>query len=259
MPFFSYDGYRLHYRQQEPRGEKRPVLLVLPGNTATSALHAGELSHFGARYHTVALDFRGTGQSDRLLSWPDDWYQQGAHDAAALVEHLGAGPAIVMGTSGGATVALWMAVLHPDLVSAVIADSTIAIYPPDLLRAGMRDRERRTPDQMAFWRDAQGPDWEQVIEADTAMLRRLADRGGRMAPEELDQIRCPVLLTATLDDSLLPEVARHLPDQARLIPDARLYLTKGGDHPLMWSRAREFRRVCRLFIEELLDADEIVD
>jgi valacyclovir hydrolase len=251
MPFFTRHGYRLHYQQQGQTGGKRPALLVLPGNTATSAHHTGELSHFGARYHTVAMDFRGTGQSDRLLSWPDDWYQQAAHDAAALVEHLGTGPAIVMGTSGGATVALWMAVLHPDLVRAVIADSTIAIYPPDLLHAAMRDRERRTPDQVAFWRDAQGSDWEQVIEADTAMLHRLADRGGRMAPEELDKIRFPVLLTATFDDSLLPDVGSQLPDMARMIPDARVYLTKGGDHPLMWSKAGEFRRVCHLFMEEL--------
>jgi valacyclovir hydrolase len=255
MPFFTHRGCRLHYQQQGRTGEKRPPLLVLPGNTATSAHHTGELSHFGAHYHTIAMDFRGTGQSDRLLNWPDDWYEQAAHDAAALVEHLGAGPAIVMGTSGGATVALWMAVLHPDLVRAVIADSTIAIYPPDLLRAEMRDRERRTPDQVAFWRDAQGSDWEQVIEADTAMLHRLADRGGRMAPEELDKIPCPVLLTATLDDALLPGVGRQLPDMARQIPDARVYLTKGGDHPLMWSRAAEFRRVCDLFME-VLDLDD---
>jgi valacyclovir hydrolase len=250
MPFFTHHGHRLHYREQEDSSAQGHLLLLLPGNTATSAHHAGELAYFGARYHAVSLDFWGTGQSDRLAIWPDDWYQQAAHDAAGLVAHLGKPCTTVIGTSGGASVALWMAVLHPDLVSAVIADSTVAVYPPHLLLATMRDRTRRTADQVAFWQDAHGPDWEQVIDADTGMLHRLADRGGRMAPEVLDDILCPVLLTATLDDTMLPNVGHQLVDMARLIRNARVYLTKGGDHPLMWSQAGEFRRVCDLFLHE---------
>jgi valacyclovir hydrolase len=251
LPFFTHNGHQLHYRQHQLGDEERPLLLVLPGNTATSACHVGELSHFGDRYCALSLDFWGTGRSDRLVAWPDDWYQQAAQDAAALVSHRGESRAIVTGTSGGATVALWMAVLYPDLVVGVIADSTVATYPPDKLYATLRDRERRTPGQFAFWQQAQGEDWEQVIEADSAMLRRLADRGGRMAPESLNEIRCPVLLTATLDDSLLPDVGHQLADMAQQIPDARVYLVRGGDHPLMWSRADAFRRVCDLFLNEI--------
>ncbi len=253
MPFFTHDGHRLHYREQRHNDATRPLLLVLPGNTATSAQHGGELAYFGIRYHAVALDFWGTGQSDRLTVWPDDWYQQAASDAAALVMHLGRAQATVVGTSGGATVALWMAVLHPDRVSAVIADSTVACYPPDALHTELENRERRTPDQVAFWRDAQGEDWTEVIEADSDMLHRLAERGGRMAPERMSEILCPVLLTASFDDPLLPDVGHQLSDMGQQIPNARVYLTKGGDHPLMWSRSTEFRRVCDLFLDEAVN------
>jgi valacyclovir hydrolase len=257
MPFFLNNGHRLHYRQQEGARRKAPLLVILPGNTATSACHLGELSYFGTRYHAVSLDFWGTGQSDRLLSWPDNWYEQAAHDTAALVKHLGEARAVVMGTSGGATVALWMAALYPENVAAVIADSTVAVFPPDLLHAGMRDRDQRTPDQVAFWQHAQGEDWAQVIEADSAMLHRLADRGGRMAPEDLGRITCPVLLTAALDDALLPDPGRQLTEMAGQIPDTRVYLTKGSGHPLMWSRAGEFRRVCDLFLEMIRGSEDL--
>ena len=247
MPKFTNGNHALFY---DERGVG-PLLLILPGNTATSRSHEGELVYFGQRYRAVSLDFWGTGRSDRLDVWPDDWIQHAAHDTAALIAHLGDGAVFVVGTSGGADVALWLATLHPDRVRAVVADSTIEIYPPDLLRAGMREREARTPGQVAFWQAAQGEDWESVVDADTALMRRIADRGGRLAPEELGAIAVPVLFTATLDDPLLPNVAAQLTSMTRRIPDARLYLTKGGDHPLMWSKADEFRAICDLFLRQV--------
>ena len=84
--------------------------------------------------------------------------------------------------------------LSGDLgLSHFIADSTVEVYPPDLLRAGMRDREACTPGQIGFWQFAHGEDWEQPVDADSDMLRRIADRGGRLAPEALETIQCPVL------------------------------------------------------------------
>jgi len=243
VPCLEHNSHRLFYRE----AGSGPLMLILPGNTATSACLQGEVAYFGAHYHVVAMDFWGTGQSDRLATWPDDWFQQAAHDAAALIRRL-EDRAIVMGTSGGADVALWLATLYPDLVSAVIADSTVEVFPPDLLRAGMRDREARTPGQVGFWHFAHGEDWEQPVNADTDLLSRVADLGGRLAPEALETIQCPVLFTATLDDDMLPNVAGQIPSMAQRIPDARLYLTRGGGHPLMWSRPEEFRAVCDLFL-----------
>jgi len=115
----------------------------------------------------------------------------------------------------------------------------------------MRDREARTPGQVGFWQFAHGVDWERPVDADTDLLLRIADLGGRLAPEALETIQCPALLTATLDDDMLPDVAEQLPSMAQQIPNARIYLTKDGSHPLMWSRPEEFRAVCDLFLEQI--------
>ena len=50
MPHFEWKGQRLFYRE---RGEGE-LLLVLPGNTASSACHDGELRRFGSR--SVRID-----------------------------------------------------------------------------------------------------------------------------------------------------------------------------------------------------------
>ena len=252
MPIFSIDGLTLHYRE----AGAGPLLLVLPGNTASSACHDGELTYFADHFHVVSPDFRGTGQSTRLAAWPDDWYQQCAHDMAALLDHLGARRCIAMGTSGGAIVALWLAILHPARVTAVIADSTAAGYPPAWLRQAMATRSERSPGQVAFWQGAHGADWAQVIEQDTAMLLRIADRGGGFFGGRLAEIACPVLLTASTADSVLYEVGPAQLAMAASIPDSRLFLATQGDHPLMWSNAAEFRRVADAFLAQWVSEEK---
>ncbi|MFN2169037.1 MAG: alpha/beta fold hydrolase, partial [Anaerolineae bacterium] len=175
MPYFTYSQHRLFYREEG----SGPLLFILPGNTASSALHLGELAHFGERYHAVALDFLGTGRSERVEVWPDDWWLEGAWTAVALMDHLSESQAIVVGTSGGAVVALLMAQHAPGRVRAVLADSCVIRQPPEVLRAEVAVRRQRQPAAEAFWRRAHGDDWEQVVEADNKILLKLAEHDGQ--------------------------------------------------------------------------------
>ncbi len=245
MPFFEWNQYRLFYRQQ---GEG-PLLVVLPGNTASSAHLQGELAYFSDRFHVAALDFLGTGQSDRVDIWPDQWWLQGAKQAVALIEHLGYEQAILMGTSGGAVAALLTAIHYPVRVRAVIADSFVEKGPPDQFRKlVIADRAQRTPGQIEFWQMGHGDDWEQVVNADTAMLQRFANQGADWFQGQLDQAQCPVLLTGSLRDELIPEAAQQFCGMVEKIPDCRLYLNHQGSHPLMWSDPPIFRTVSDYFL-----------
>lgn len=251
--YFPYHHYRLFYREQG----QGPLLLILHGNTASSALHLGELDYFSHRiagrqsYRAVALDFLGAGQSERVDVWPDDWWLQGAQSALALMDALSVEHSIVMGTSGGAVAALLMAQHAPDRVQAVIADSCVKRQPPAVLRAAVDDRRQRHPGAVAFWRQAHGDDWEQVVEADSELLLRLAQRDGRWFECSLSEIRCSVLLTGSLQDTLLYNGAAQMVDMAAEIPQGQLYLVNGGDHPLMWSRPEDFRRAVDAFLTGL--------
>lgn len=247
MPYFSHRHRRLFYREQ---GEG-PLLVILPGNTASSAAHVAELAAFDERYHAVALDFPGTGQSDRLERWPDDWWLEGARAALALMDHLSAREGMVMGTSGGGVTALLMAQDAPDRVRAVIADSCVARQPPDVLRAEVAGRRERHPEAVAFWQHAHGDDWGQVIEADSDLLLRLAERDGRWFEQSQSEVECPVLFTGSLQDATLHNGAAQMVEMANQIPESQLMLVNGGDHPLMWTRPEVFRRAAESFLAGL--------
>jgi pimeloyl-ACP methyl ester carboxylesterase len=108
------DGYDLYYQEA---GEGVPILLIPPAGTtaATWGPVTEELARIG---RVITYDRRGYartgGEPVRLVSTH-------TADAAAILEYLQATPAIVVGTSAGATVAVDLAVRHPDLVQAVIA------------------------------------------------------------------------------------------------------------------------------------------
>ncbi len=245
MTFFEWDGHKLFYRQ---RGDG-PLLVLLPGNTASSAHLHGELEYFSDRFHVAALDFLGTGQSDRVAVWPDHWWLQGAQQIAVLIEHLGYEQAILMGASGGAVAALLTAIHFPEKVQAVVADSFVEQAPPEQFRElVIADRAQRTPRQVEFWRAGHGDDWDQVVDADTAMLQRFAAQGADWLQGMLDQTQCPVLLTGSLADELIPGAAEQFCGMVEKIPNCRLYLHPQGSHPLMWAQPAVFRAVSDFFL-----------
>jgi pimeloyl-ACP methyl ester carboxylesterase len=108
------DGCELYY---EEAGEGVAILLIPPSGATASTwgLVVEELARIG---RMIAYDRRGYartgGEPVRLVSMH-------TADAAAILEYLQAVPAIVVGTSAGATIAVDLAVRRPDLLQAVIA------------------------------------------------------------------------------------------------------------------------------------------
>jgi len=244
MPFFNHDRQRLFYRTEG----SGPLLLVLPGNTASSASHAGELAVFSRAYQVAALDPLGTGRSDRIACWPATWWEQQAHAGASLVAHLGYDQCIAIGTSGGGVIALLLALAYPAQVRAVIADSCVERLPGSVLQAAVAARRQCAPDQVAFWQHAHGDDWQTVVDADSALLLRWADQELDWFAGRLPELACPVLLTASLRDTALPNVASQVCHMAEQIPDSWVFFSKAGDHPLMWSRPEAFQAIAWTFL-----------
>jgi pimeloyl-ACP methyl ester carboxylesterase len=95
-------------------------LLVLVGGPVTRAGYAGLAAALAADHTVLTADPRGFGESERR-DQGDLTPAALAADLAALLDALGAGPARLVGCSGGAVVALTLALARPDLVAGVVA------------------------------------------------------------------------------------------------------------------------------------------
>ena len=228
MPYFTYEDHQLFFRL-EGAG---PLMVILPGNTASSASHGDDIAYFSRKFTVAALDYLGTGRSDRLPTFGLGWFEQCADQAAALIAHLNLGPAVLLGTSGGSVVALQCAARHPSDVRAVIADSFTSVFTPKMLQKNvLEDRSARTPGQTAFWQAAHGEDWESVIEADTAMLTTVVAGGGRWLGDSLQKVQPPVMITASLGDQALVHPAQYALEMLTQLQDGRVFIGQKGDLP----------------------------
>jgi pimeloyl-ACP methyl ester carboxylesterase len=110
----SSGGCDLYY---EVVGEGVPILLVHPSGATASTWGAAteELARIG---RVIAYDRRGYARSGGA---PVHAMSTHTADAAALLEHLQTPPAVVVGTSAGAAIAVDLAVRRPDLVRVVVA------------------------------------------------------------------------------------------------------------------------------------------
>jgi pimeloyl-ACP methyl ester carboxylesterase len=131
-------GASLYY---ETRGSG-PVLLIIPGGPQDAGVFADVARHLADRYTVVAYDPRGNSRSTFDGEPQEQDLDVHGDDAARLIEALGAGPAYVFGTSGGAQIGLNLAARHPGRVRALVAHeppSMMLLDNPAPALAGMRD------------------------------------------------------------------------------------------------------------------------
>ena len=101
----------------EDVGEGAPILLIHPAGSTASTWGAvvEELARLG---RVISYDRRGYARSG---GYPVRTTVTHTADAAAILESLEAVPAVVVGTSAGAAIAVDLAVRRPELVRAVVA------------------------------------------------------------------------------------------------------------------------------------------
>lgn len=119
----SRPGGRIAYRDT---GGDGPLVIVVPGLGDTKdsfRFIAPALEQAGNR--VVSMDLRGHGESDATFDTytPEDI----GGDIVALLRHLDAGPALVIGVSIASDAAIWAAAEAPDYVNGLVL---IRAYPP---------------------------------------------------------------------------------------------------------------------------------
>ncbi|WP_431034578.1 alpha/beta fold hydrolase [Streptomyces sp. P6-2-1] len=181
-------GARLHY---EVRG-RGPLLVLLPGGGGDAGVYDGFAPLLADAYTVVALDPRGYSRS--VLDGPPgtQTVERQADDVAALVAHLGGGPADVIGGSDGALVGLDLLARRPGLVRRVLAQEPpafgllpraeehkafIASVHETFVREGLGPAGAR----FAAWAGAGGDRWE----PEPALAARLFANGPHFLEHEL--------------------------------------------------------------------------
>jgi 3-oxoadipate enol-lactonase len=110
--FVDVEGARIYY---EAEGHGYPVLLI-HGGLGDLRMWEGQVPAFAERHWVIRYDTRGWGRTEvEPVEYADH------EDAAAVLDHLGAASAYVVGQSRGGSIALDFALSYPERADALIS------------------------------------------------------------------------------------------------------------------------------------------
>jgi pimeloyl-ACP methyl ester carboxylesterase len=202
-----------------------PLVLLHGGGSTTDSTWGRTLPTLAASRPVIAIEEQAHGRTtdrDAPLT-----FESSADDVAALLRHLKVEKADVFGFSNGASVALQVAIRHPELVHKLVFASSFT---------------RRSGAQPQFWEFIQRATYADMpqplkdaflrVNPDPAKLRNMHDKDlARMrsfqdVPDaQVAAIRAPTLIVLGDRDVVRPEHAFEL---TKLIPGSRLLILPGG-------------------------------
>jgi aminoacrylate hydrolase len=224
-----------------------PSVVLSAGLGGSGAFFAPQMDALTRHFRVVLYDQRGTGRSDRDL--PSSYaVTDMAQDLSAIIEALGEDAVHVVGHAAGGLAGLQLALDRPSQVSSLAVVNGWSRPDPHIARC-FRTRISLLKDsgpeayvhaQPLFLYPA---DWISVNAARLAeeevhhlagfqgrdnMLARINALLAFDIDDRLGEIACPVLVSASADDMLVPSVCSHR--LAERLPNALLDLAPWGGH-----------------------------
>ncbi len=230
MAYFKYDEKNVYFKIY---GNGTP-LIMLHGNTSSSKIFSKIAKVLGEKFKVILIDLPGYGKSDRLESLPLDFWYENAFVVAGLIKHLELEKTAIVGTGGGAIVAINIALEFPDMVTAVVADSFEGESSVDSY-VKKREKDRKVAMKIVggslFWKLMNGKDWKRVVEQDTLMIKSHHEKIGKFFHKSLKEVKCPVLLMGGLKDRYIPNISEVYRDLEKKITKSETVIFENGRHP----------------------------
>jgi pimeloyl-ACP methyl ester carboxylesterase len=257
----SLDGIFLHAIHHGDAS--RPLLVLMHGGGANAHWWDHLAPALAERFHVVALDFRGHGDSDFPDAIAPGCF---ALDLAALLEHLGAREPLLMGHSMGGHVALEHCALQGS-VRALVAIEIVRGAPTRERRAmrlalAVRRSYRTREEAIERYRFLPpAPNASEELRARIAAWSVREEPDGRFGfkfdprwfslaptkPAALSEIRCPTLIVRGAQSPLLS--AEGAAAFAAEIPNAEVAVIEGGGHNLQLEQPKAFLAAVQPFLE----------
>jgi esterase len=240
MAELQVNGVRVYY---EEHGQGPPILCVhgMGGSAIMWAAAVPELARLG---RVIVYDRRGCDRSQRPVPYDKTTVVEHADDAAAILDALGATPAVVMGRSYGGEIAIDLALRCPERVCGLVllegaplglsaegqawaesvrqrvlaaAADDPATVGATLIRAVLGD---------AAWKGFPPPVQQMFTDNGPAIVAEVDSWALPVEPAALAAIDTPTLLVAATDSR---EAFRQATDAtAAAIPNSRKHLVGGG-------------------------------
>jgi pimeloyl-ACP methyl ester carboxylesterase len=263
--FIDVNGLRIHYL--EWGSADKPPLIMLHGIGRIAHTFDHIAPHFATRYHVMAVDMRGHGDSS--------WDPKGAYlvedyvkDIEGLAQQLRLRNIVIWGNSTGGRVAQVFAGLHPDLVSAVISEDVGPERPREIadgMTARLKQEDEKgwaSEDELLAQQKAGSPrTGEAILQAyvhfgskkrpdGRVIWKRDPAIGNGFVPTELwrfvRQIKSPIIYVLGGRSTIVPTQTQE--ELRKTLPQAQIFTVPGVGHYPSEEKPSEFLAVVDKFL-----------
>jgi pimeloyl-ACP methyl ester carboxylesterase len=244
MAYFNFENRKVYYKI---KGHNAPLLL-LHGNTVSSKMFRTIVKKYEKEFQVILLDLPGHGKSERLAKFETDFWFYNSEVANALIDELKLGKISVIGTSGGALVAINLGLEHPEKINCIIADSFEGEYPlMSYIESIHSDRERDKKKFLAklIWLYCHGFDWKKIVDLDTEVNIEFSKTKRSFFHRSISELKVPTLLTGSKKDEYCNYLDKIYNDLKSKNNSLEIHLFDEGNHPAMLSNKNEFFEIIK--------------
>ena len=216
-------------------GRGKPLVL-LHGNGEDSSYWNAQIPELTRFYRVIAVDSRGHGASGsggHGLS-----FEMMAEDLKTVLDTLGVKKAHFLGFSDGGNIALIFTLKYPDYVNKLAVNGANLF--PSGLKAGFL-----LPVKLLYGLFYFPARFNKKVKRRLELLALMAKEPD-ILPEQLNDIKCPVLVMAGTRDLIKEKHTRLI---AGSVPNSRLCFLK-GDHSIAKTNSLEYNKTVEKFLEE---------
>lgn len=250
MSYFKYQSKRIFYKEI---GCGKP-LIMLHGDAVSSTMFEMLLPLYQEHFRVILIDFLGNGKLDRVKKIPADLWSSQAHQVITLIEHLKLEKVNLLGTSGGAWVAVNTALERPDLIEKVIADSFDGRrLDQNFVENLLKEREYAKHDTYGkqFYEWCQGEDWETVVDLNTQALVECAKKKIPLFSKPLESLSIPILFIGSKqDDMCRKDMLEEYAEMKKLVKHGSIHTFDTGGHPTIVTNAEKFADIVLHFLND---------
>lgn len=258
MPVARIRDLTMHYEE----AGSGPPLVLLHGLGGSTRDWEHQIPYFARRYHVIAPDLRGFGDTPRGRGLPS--IPRFAQDVRGLLEHLELQCFRLIGHSMGGAVSQQLALDWPAAVERMVIANSVPSFQPQSPRHYLEFAYRWTvmgllgPARLArigAWRMFPEPEQEAeraksiargARNTRAAYLGALAALGRWSVIPRLGELEMPVLVVASEHDYFgHAETVKF----AHALPRGRLHVVEGAHHGLPSEHPDEFNAVVQKFFE----------
>lgn len=239
MAFFIFDNKNIFY---DIIGSGEPIIL-LAGNTALSKMFKPIIAKYSKKFKVILIDFPGHGKSERLKEFETDFWYYNSEVCYQLLEFLKLEKVSLIGTSGGALVAINLCLEHPERIKFLFADSFEGEYPLESYITTLEsDREKGKKNVFAklFWLYNHGFGWKRIVDQDTKMMMDFYKENKSFFHKSISELSVPTLLTGSKQDEYCDSLDKIYEGLKKKNDRLEIHLFEKGKHPAMMTNRNEF-------------------